>query len=63
MTERAPAEKVHEHGPQCPRCHCRHLPVQFTRRRGNLIIRTRECRNCGARMRTIEHEVDDNGHF
>lgn len=41
-------------GPQCRRCACRHLPVIRTVRRGDKIVRLRECRHCGTRMRTTE---------
>lgn len=42
----------------CDRCGCRHLPVKFTRRVGNLMKRSRECRNCGRRVSTVETSVD-----
>lgn len=42
-------------GLECPRCHCRHFWVVWTRpRRDNRIIRRRECRYCGRLMTTTE---------
>lgn len=61
MTERAPETETRENGVRCPKCHCRHLPQVFTRHRGNITIRVRECRNCGKRVRTIEKAIDDQG--
>ena len=44
-----------ERGIACPHCGCRHLPVLYTRRvPGKSIMRVRECRNCGKRVRTRE---------
>lgn len=40
-------------GAACPRCGCRHAPVQFTQRAGKRTIRTRLCRNCGNRFREV----------
>jgi hypothetical protein len=39
---------------ECPRCGCRHMYVVDTRSTPNRIIRVRECRHCGRRMRTYE---------
>ena len=39
----------------CPRCGCGHLPVQYTRRRTNKIVRVRQCRHC--QRRVITHEA------
>lgn len=38
----------------CPNCNCSHLPVRYTRHRGNRTIRYRECRHCGKRVITYE---------
>ena len=38
----------------CPRCGCHHLPVVYTRQRHGYILRLRECRHCGKRIRTQE---------
>lgn len=57
MSETTPAPGV-----QCPRCHCRHMPVVFTRHRGKWTVRTRQCRNCGRQVKTREqivHEYPD----
>lgn len=39
---------------RCPSCECPHVPVCYTRPRGNRIRRVRECRHCGRRFSTIE---------
>lgn len=41
-------------GLACPRCGCQHLPVIYTRRKPGYILRLRECRHCGRRVRTRE---------
>lgn len=46
--------KPKDEGLMCPRCGCRHLPVQYTRQRNGYIMRVRECRYCGRRMTTRE---------
>lgn len=33
--------------PTCPKCHCEHMPVLVSDKRGAL----RQCRNCGHQMR------------
>jgi hypothetical protein len=43
-----------DRGLECPKCGCRHLPVLYTRRRLERILRVRVCRCCGRRLRTIE---------
>lgn len=39
---------------ECPRCGCRHMYVVDTRSTPKRIIRIRECRHCGRRLRTYE---------
>lgn len=41
-------------GLACPRCGCRHMYTVETRSTPHRIIRTRECRHCGRRMKTYE---------
>ena len=41
-------------GIECPRCGCRHLYVVYTRPRNKKILRVRECRYCGRRIKTYE---------
>jgi transcriptional regulator NrdR family protein len=41
-------------GIECPRCGCRHLYVVYTRHRNKKILRVRECRHCGRRIKTYE---------
>ena len=41
-------------GIACPKCGCRDLRVQTTRRQDGLILRYRVCRHCGAHRATIE---------
>jgi transcriptional regulator NrdR family protein len=43
-----------KHGIECPRCGCRHLYVVYTRHRMKKILRVRECRHCGRRIKTYE---------
>ncbi len=44
-------------GLECPRCGCRHLFVIWTRRRGDRVLRRRECRHCGRRVVTSERVI------
>ena len=44
----------HTEGIECPRCGCRHLHVVYTRHRNKRILRVRECRHCGRRIKTYE---------
>jgi transcriptional regulator NrdR family protein len=41
-------------GLECSKCGCRHVPVLYTRRLPGRIVRVRECRCCGRRLRTVE---------
>lgn len=41
-------------GIPCTECGCRHSYVIRTERIGELVRRTRECRNCGNRFYTTE---------
>lgn len=41
-------------GIPCAECGCRHSYVIRTERIGELVRRTRECRNCGNRFYTTE---------
>jgi DNA-directed RNA polymerase subunit RPC12/RpoP len=43
-----------EKGIECPRCGCRHLLVDTTRRSSGQITRYRMCRWCGHRIVTYE---------
>lgn len=55
MTQHRPDHaKPKDEGLMCPKCGCRHLPVQYTRQRNGYIMRVRECRYCGRRMTTRE---------
>ena len=44
-------------GLQCPKCGCRHLPAQYTRRRPGHTMRVRICRHCGRRITTREQVI------
>jgi transcriptional regulator NrdR family protein len=44
-------------GIQCPRCGCRHMYVVYTRQRAKRILRVRECRYCGRRLKTYEQAL------
>ena len=44
-------------GLQCPNCGCHHFRVIYTRPKGTLIMRRRECRHCGRRLTTWERVV------
>jgi len=49
-----PAEQV---GLECRGCGCRHFDTVETRKvTGGRVRRRRECRHCGKRITTIEHE-------
>lgn len=48
------AEEPEEKGIACPRCGCRDLRVVTTVPRLKGIVRYRECRHCGKRLRTTE---------
>lgn len=39
---------------ECPRCGCRHMYTVETKSTPHRIIRTRQCRHCGRRMKTYE---------
>lgn len=41
-------------GLKCPRCHCREVPVAYTRPAPRGLMRVRVCRYCKARIRTYE---------
>ncbi|NLF72698.1 MAG: hypothetical protein GX575_26995 [Candidatus Anammoximicrobium sp.] len=41
----------------CHSCGCQHFTVVYTRARAGKIMRRRECRNCGRRITTWEHEI------
>ena len=41
----------------CPRCGCRHMYVVYTRQRAKKILRVRECRYCGRRIKTYEQPL------
>lgn len=52
------ADETPNPGVRCPKCGCRHLPAIDTRRRGRFMVRIRECRHCGHRLRTRERAED-----
>jgi transcriptional regulator NrdR family protein len=52
--ERKPDSDTRSRGLECPRCGCRHLYVLYTRQRLKKILRVRECRHCGRRIKTYE---------
>lgn len=52
-TRPSPAADDPNPGACCPKCGCRHAPVQFTQRSGKRTIRTRRCRNCGKSFREV----------
>ncbi len=39
---------------ECPKCGCRHMYTIETKSTPHRIIRTRQCRHCGRRMKTYE---------
>lgn len=39
---------------RCRKCGCEHLPVLYTRHVKGAVVRVRECRHCGTRLRTRE---------
>ena len=41
-------------GLECPKCGCRQFRVIYTRPRHRLILRQKECRDCGRRVMTRE---------
>ena len=51
-TKTAPVARAE--GIECPRCGCRHLYVVYTRHHNKKILRVRECRHCGRRIKTYE---------
>ena len=38
----------------CRKCGCKHMDVKISRKRPHRVRRVRVCRNCGAKVRTIE---------
>ena len=50
----AELEAAVNQGLTCPSCHCDVMPVYYTRRRGNRILRRRKCHNCGRLVTTYE---------
>ena len=45
-------------GLECPRCGCGHFRVLYTRpASGGRVLRRRECRHCGRRITTYEHNA------
>lgn len=56
--ENSTKDPYKEKGVVCPKCGCLHFDVVYTRRgHGNVIVRRRECRNCGKRLSTREVAV------
>lgn len=41
-------------GVRCPTCSCGNCPVLYTRRRGNVTVRCRQCPRCRRRFSTTE---------
>ena len=52
--EKIPESDARARGIECPRCGCRHVYVVYTRQRLMKILRVRECRHCGRRIKTYE---------
>ncbi len=52
--DKTPEPDARARGLECPRCGCRHLYVVYTRQRSKKILRVRECRYCGRRIKTYE---------
>lgn len=44
-------------GLSCPRCGCSELPVHYTRKKYEKVVRLRKCANCGSRLLTAERIV------
>jgi len=59
MNDAAQDPAAEPEGVKCPSCHCRHLPVKYTRHYGATTVRVRECRHCGREIRTTERIVND----
>ncbi|HUU70015.1 MAG TPA: hypothetical protein VM186_10855 [Planctomycetota bacterium] len=56
MVQHTPQEQ--SPGVVCRQCGCRHLPVYYTRSRPDgVIMRRRQCRNCGKVMTTYERRA------
>ena len=53
-----PVEHPHV-GLVCRACGCRHFRALYTRRHARAMVRVRECRLCGKRIKTIERERGD----
>ena len=51
------AKEAEKRGLECRKCGCRHFYVIYTRRREGVIVRLRECRNCGKRLLTHERPL------
>jgi transcription elongation factor Elf1 len=47
---------------ECPDCGCEHFEVVWVAHKPRKIIRRKQCRNCGRRIRTIERLDGDAGH-
>jgi transcriptional regulator NrdR family protein len=52
-----PDDKSEATGIECPRCGCGHLEQVWTRRRNKMIVRRRDCRNCGKNIMTYEQSA------
>lgn len=50
----APAERPPAEGLACRKCGCAHFRVVYLKRVPGGVMRVRECRHCGKRMRTRE---------
>ena len=56
-----PTADNNSRGLTCRNCGCGHFRVIYSRPiREKQIIRRRECRHCGKRMTTLEHELGKN---
>ena len=56
-SEAEPEPDTRDEGVKCPKCHCRHAPVLYTRHHGKYTVRVRECRHCKKEFRTREEIV------
>ena len=57
MSEPVQKPEAERGGLSCPACGCRHFRVIYTRRGRGLLLRRRECRNCGRRVTSYERIV------
>lgn len=56
MDAKAARDERKRAGLCCRNCGCDEMPVYYTRQTLGRILRVRECRNCGRRVRTWESD-------